>query len=128
MQLPLPPMLPVAKRPARQIDMEGFKLKEVVANDDLMFGLLEKKARKEKDKEKEKKKASKTIIVELGFTSLLAQRAEELPCRDNRGRGGSGGGSRPATCGGHGCGRGGGPTTARRPYLQPGLSAGIDMW
>jgi len=113
-------------RKAEVLDMEGLKLKVAVANDDLMFGLLEKKATKEKDKEKEKKKASKTIIDELGFRSSLVQRAEELPCRDNRGRGGGGGGSRPATCGVHGCGRGGGHTTARRPYLQPGLLASID--
>jgi len=102
-------------RKAEVLDMEGLKLKEVVANDDLMFGLLEKKVKKEKEKEKEKEKASKTIIVDLGFTSLFAQRAEEPPCRDTRGRGGGGGGSHPATCWGGGHGRGGGPTTARRP-------------
>jgi len=111
-------------RKAEVLDMEGLKLKEVVENDDLMFGLLEKKAKKEKDKNKEK--ASKTIVTDLGFTNPFAQRAEEPPCRDLRGRGGDGGGSHPTTCWGGGHGRGGGPTPAGRPYPKPGLSAGVD--
>jgi len=111
-------------RKAEVLDMEGLKLKEVFENDDLMFGFLEKKAKKEKEKEKEK--AFKTIIDDLGFTSSFAQRAEEPPCRDIRGRGGGGGGSHPATCWGGGHGRGGGPTTAGQPYPKPGLSAGVD--
>jgi len=42
-------------RKAEVLDMEGLKLKEVVENDDLMFGFLEKKVTKEKEKEKKGK-------------------------------------------------------------------------